>query len=114
MQALRPLPNTSQSLLHRAFTEVPDYGVASRGFLGGVTPLESLQGLPSYEEAETQRSFSETDLAARFAAAGANIGPRTASLQGLALSRLRQESSGSELASQDSASSSSASVNTSG
>jgi hypothetical protein len=54
---------TSHSLLHRAFTEVPDYGIASRGFLGGVTPLESLQGLPSYEEAEMQRSRSESDLA---------------------------------------------------
>jgi len=49
--------------LHRAFTEVPDYGIASRGFLGGVTPLETLQGLPSYEEAEMQRSQSEPDLA---------------------------------------------------
>jgi hypothetical protein len=54
---------TSHSLLHRAFTEVPDYGIASRGFLGGVTPLETLQGLPSYEEAEMQRSRSESDLA---------------------------------------------------
>jgi hypothetical protein len=57
---------TSHSLLHRAFTEVPDYGIASRGFLGGVTPLETLQGLPSYEEAAattTQRSRSESDLA---------------------------------------------------
>ncbi|KAF9227043.1 hypothetical protein BS17DRAFT_443133 [Gyrodon lividus] len=39
-------------LWHRAFTEVPDYGVASRGFIGGVTPLTSMRGLPSYEEAE--------------------------------------------------------------
>ncbi|KAG9309271.1 hypothetical protein JVU11DRAFT_10755 [Chiua virens] len=39
-------------LWHRAFTEVPDYDVASRGFIGGVTPLTSLRGLPSYEEAE--------------------------------------------------------------
>jgi hypothetical protein len=31
--------------------------------LGGVTPLETLQGLPSYEEAEMQRSRSESDLA---------------------------------------------------
>ena len=60
----RTVPVTSHSLLHRAFTEVPDYGIASRGFLGGVTPLETLQGLPSYEEAAaaTQRSRSEPDL----------------------------------------------------
>lgn len=72
---LRPQPpplrqqNTSPATLHRAFTEVPDYGIASRGFLGGVPPLASMQGLPSYEEAE--RSSSETDLAARFARAQA-------------------------------------------
>lgn len=59
----RTVPVTSHSLLHRAFTEVPDYDIASRGFLGGVTPLETLQGLPSYEEAEIQRSRSESDLA---------------------------------------------------
>jgi len=52
----RTIPVTSHSLLHRAFTEVPGYDIASRGFLGGVTPLETLQGLPSYEEAEMQRS----------------------------------------------------------
>lgn len=40
------------ALWHRAFTEVPDYDVASRGFIGGVTPLTSMRGLPSYEEAE--------------------------------------------------------------
>jgi hypothetical protein len=59
----RTVPVTSHSLLHRAFTEVPDYDIALRGFLGGVTPLETLQGLPSYEEAEMQRSRSESDLA---------------------------------------------------
>ena len=58
----RTIPVTSPTLLHRAFTEVPDYDIASRGFLGGVTPLETLQGLPSYEEAEMQRSHSESDL----------------------------------------------------
>lgn len=57
-------PNSSSALLHRAFTEVPDYGIASRGFIGGVPPLSSMTGLPSYEEAE--RSQSDTDLAARF------------------------------------------------
>ena len=59
----RTVPVTSHSLLHRAFTEVPDYDIASRGFLGGVTPLETMQGLPSYEEAEIQRSRSESDIA---------------------------------------------------
>jgi arrestin-related trafficking adapter 4/5/7 len=63
MSLPRTVPVTSHSLLHRAFTEVPDYDIASRGFLGGVTPLETLQGLPSYEEAEMQRSRSESDLA---------------------------------------------------
>ena len=39
-------------LLHRILTEVPDYSIASRGFIGGgVPPLESMRGLPSYEEA---------------------------------------------------------------
>ncbi|KAI0305396.1 hypothetical protein B0F90DRAFT_1808678 [Multifurca ochricompacta] len=53
----------SPLFLHRVFTEVPDYAIASRGFLGGITPLETLRGLPSYEEAEMQRSRSESDLA---------------------------------------------------
>ena len=52
-----PTPATTESvpetaLWHRAFTEVPDYDAASRGFIGGVTPLTSMRGLPSYEEAE--------------------------------------------------------------
>ena len=52
-----PTPSPTESvpewaLWHRAFTEVPDYDVASRGFIGGVTPLTSMRGLPSYEEAE--------------------------------------------------------------
>ncbi|KAF8268624.1 hypothetical protein EI94DRAFT_1829403 [Lactarius quietus] len=64
-QMPRTVPVTSHSQLHRVFTEVPDYGISSRGFIGGgVTPLETLQGLPSYEEAEMQRSRSESDLAA--------------------------------------------------
>ncbi|CAK5267198.1 unnamed protein product [Mycena citricolor] len=47
-----PAPQVGSSLLHRAFTEVPDYDVALKGFLGGVPPLTSSIGLPSYEEAE--------------------------------------------------------------
>ena len=49
---------TSAVLLHRAFTETPDYVVAARGFLGGVPPLTSMEGLPSYEE--TQRVTFES------------------------------------------------------
>ena len=62
-------------LLNRAFSTVPHYDVASRGFLGGgVTPLSSTQGLPSYEE--TERSQSDGDLADRFAAARTRNVPR--------------------------------------
>lgn len=70
-----PEPITSESLLHRAFTEVPDYGVASRGFIGGVPPLSSMTGLPSYADTEAEdqltqmeRSRSAPDLSAQFAA----------------------------------------------
>lgn len=41
----------SASALHRSLSEVPDYSFASRGFMGGVPPLSSSKGLPSYEEA---------------------------------------------------------------
>ncbi|KAF9264157.1 hypothetical protein L218DRAFT_863584 [Marasmius fiardii PR-910] len=83
---------TGTALLHRAFTEVPGYNVASRGFLGGVPPLSSLRGLPSYEEAsgtsspnrsgptsasnpgtienDHRRTLSDDDLVERFARAG--------------------------------------------
>lgn len=44
-----------EHLLHRAFTEVPDYSVAARGFIGGVAPLSSLAGLPSYAEVTRER-----------------------------------------------------------
>ena len=56
--------HSGSELLHRAFTEVPHYGVASRGFIGGVPPLTSMRGLPSYDEAE--RSHSDSNVAARF------------------------------------------------
>lgn len=69
----QPIPLTSSQQLHRAFTEVPDYDMASRGFLGGgITPLSSLRGLPSYEATQAQagsRSSSDTDLAGGFAQA---------------------------------------------
>ena len=41
--------------ISRVFSVVPDYNIASRGFMGGIPPLSSMHGLPSYEEAETQR-----------------------------------------------------------
>jgi hypothetical protein len=60
-----PDPNSGAALLHRAFTEVPDYSIASRGFLGGVPPLSSMNGLPSYEETQrTQQAQSDSDLVA--------------------------------------------------
>ncbi|KAJ6485846.1 hypothetical protein C8R45DRAFT_1098599 [Mycena sanguinolenta] len=46
-----PQPQPDSVLLHKAFTEVPDYEVALQGFLGGVPPLSSMRGLPSYDEA---------------------------------------------------------------
>ena len=61
-----------QLLLPRAFIETPDYEIASRGFLGGgIPPLSSYAGLPSYEEVAEDgggalgpsRSRSEPDIA---------------------------------------------------
>ncbi|KAJ7282900.1 hypothetical protein C8J57DRAFT_1296904 [Mycena rebaudengoi] len=54
----RPLAllESNPYMLLRAYTEVPDYDVASRGFIGGVPPLSSMRGLPSYEEAERSQS----------------------------------------------------------
>ncbi|TFK44147.1 hypothetical protein BDQ12DRAFT_593498 [Crucibulum laeve] len=82
---LPPTPEATEqsgsALLHRAFTEVPDYNLASRGFIGGVPPLTSMRGLPSYEEAaasregETMRATqSEADLTNRFASLQMNPG----------------------------------------
>ena len=84
-----PVPMTSPQLLHRAFTEVPDYDMASRGFLGGgITPLSSMRGLPSYEAAAAEgsaerlgaeRSLSETDLAGMWVARRRGAPQRVAS-----------------------------------
>ncbi len=93
-------PSTAGSafFLPGMLTEVPDYDVASRGFIGGLPPLTSLQGLPSYEEAamstpptplrntlaegglamydnqrrltQAQRARSEPDLVTRMAGTG--------------------------------------------
>ena len=69
-----PGPNTPNfdRALQMALSAVPDYNTASRGFAGGgVPPLSSSAGLPSY--AEASRSRSEGDLAARLcSASGAN------------------------------------------
>ncbi|KAF7317786.1 Arrestin-C domain-containing protein [Mycena kentingensis (nom. inval.)] len=59
LEVSQPKPNVNSELLHRAFTEVPDYEVALRGFLGGVPPLSSMQGLPSYSDSQ-QASRSGT------------------------------------------------------
>ncbi|KAI0358509.1 hypothetical protein OH77DRAFT_1396669 [Trametes cingulata] len=91
-----PEPMTTQEMLHHAFTQVPDYDMASRGFLGGgITPLSSLRDLPTYESvaaemrsggreggtggalAAGERSFSDGDLAGMFAARGAGTGAGT-------------------------------------
>ncbi|KAJ2995924.1 hypothetical protein NUW54_g7305 [Trametes sanguinea] len=56
-----PEPMTTQEMLHHAFTQVPDYQMASRGFLGGgITPLESLRDLPSYESVAARDSTQRT------------------------------------------------------
>ncbi|KAK7053187.1 hypothetical protein VNI00_003806 [Paramarasmius palmivorus] len=53
---------------------VPDYRTASRGFIGGVPPLSSMRGLPSYEESNNssqspsggvEHSSSNGDLVSR-------------------------------------------------
>ena len=50
-----PLPSPPTSLnMTSYFNEVPNYETASRGFAGGgVPPLTSMRGLPTYEEANT-------------------------------------------------------------
>ncbi|KAJ7156887.1 hypothetical protein C8R43DRAFT_883574 [Mycena crocata] len=69
----RPNPEVGSVLLHRAFTEVPDYEVALRGFLGGVPPLSSMDGLPSYDEASRSGT---PDLTKRVETASATDAPR--------------------------------------
>jgi len=113
----RPIPARSHTtsadlntpaLLHRVLSEVPDYSIASRGFIGGVPPLTSMRGLPSYEEAVHQPSGrpaenlhrrateglgvssspptnslsrSEPDLAGRFSRAGVDLSASAAATQ---------------------------------
>jgi len=54
---------TQSELWHRTLTEVPDYGASTRGIIGGVPPLSSMHGLPSYEEAERSLGHDSTDAA---------------------------------------------------
>ncbi|GJJ06429.1 hypothetical protein Clacol_000621 [Clathrus columnatus] len=44
------LPNAADDEV-TLLSRVPQYEIASRGFLGGIMPISSLRGLPSYEEA---------------------------------------------------------------
>ena len=47
-------PHTLSSSMPSYFSAIPDYETASRGFAGGgVPPLTSMRGLPTYEEANT-------------------------------------------------------------
>lgn len=48
-------------LWQRTLTEVPDYGASARGIIGGVPPLSSMHGLPSYEEAERSLGHDSTE-----------------------------------------------------
>ncbi|KAF9793132.1 hypothetical protein BJ322DRAFT_998373 [Thelephora terrestris] len=53
-------PHISTGSMPCHLNEVPNYETASRGFAGGgVPPLTSMSGLPSYEEASTQSSTPE-------------------------------------------------------
>jgi hypothetical protein len=55
-----PKPTSPLSrTISRAFSLVPYYSIASRGFIGGIPPLSSMRGLPSYDEAEVQRKERE-------------------------------------------------------
>ncbi|TDL24466.1 hypothetical protein BD410DRAFT_785946 [Rickenella mellea] len=51
-----PCPTNVAALLFRAFTKVPTYDIASRGFIGGgPPPLDTMRELPSYERSLMQR-----------------------------------------------------------
>ncbi|PFH53703.1 hypothetical protein AMATHDRAFT_938 [Amanita thiersii Skay4041] len=50
------------TLEQRMLVEVPDYLTASRAALGGVPPLTSMQGLPSYEEASSSARLTPVEL----------------------------------------------------
>ena len=81
--------NSGPSLLHRAFTEVPDYSIAARGFLGGVPPLTSMRGLPSYEESELRIGEGGEGMRGRTSASDSNLVGRFE--RGLVISREEEE-----------------------
>ena len=86
--------NSGPSLLHRAFTEVPDYSIAARGFLGGVPPLTSMRGLPSYEESELRIGEGGEGMRGRTSASDSNLAGRFE--RGLVVSREEEEEEGEE------------------
>lgn len=50
---------TATSALGEYYDAVPEYTFAARGFLGGgITPLSSFRGLPSYDQAQRSRASS--------------------------------------------------------
>ncbi|KAI3613232.1 arrestin domain-containing protein [Moniliophthora roreri] len=72
-----PTPPLSSSPRTPDLNTVPDYRTASRGFIGGVPPLSSMRGLPSYEESNSTvqasggamaRTRSDGDLVSSFSA----------------------------------------------
>ncbi|KAJ3512936.1 hypothetical protein NLJ89_g3239 [Agrocybe chaxingu] len=80
VQSSLPSELSGPALLHRALTEVPDYSIASRGFIGGVPPLTSMRGLPSYEEAARSRtSIDDSDVPQVRPSAGPESAPGTPS-----------------------------------
>ncbi|EDR11623.1 uncharacterized protein LACBIDRAFT_314025 [Laccaria bicolor S238N-H82] len=87
--------NSGPSLLHRAFTEVPDYSIAARGFLGGVPPLTSMRGLPSYEESELRIGEGGEGMRGRTSASDSNLVGRFE--RGVVISREEGEEEGEEV-----------------
>jgi len=47
-----PTPHSPCAVFGEYYDVVPEYAFAARGFLGGITPLSSFRGLPSYEQAQ--------------------------------------------------------------
>jgi hypothetical protein len=86
--------NSGPALLHRAFTEVPDYSIAARGFLGGVPPLTSMRGLPSYEESELRIGEGGEGMRGRTSVSDSNLVGRFE--RGLVISRQEGEEEGVE------------------
>jgi hypothetical protein len=85
--------NYGLALLHRALTEVPDYSIASRGFIGGVPPLSSMRGLPSYEEA-ARHSRRDVDVEHAAPSSGSLHQPRQLSRGSFLRERAEDSSAG--------------------